>query len=199
MAAGELSALRCWSAGRGRGGVSAFLALIRGINVGGHKMIAMADLRDLLTKLGFDDARSVLQSGNLIFQARTRTTTQLESLLEKETEKRLGLETTFFIRTPAEWKTMIAQNPFRKEAERDPGHLLVLFLKDARDETRVEALRAAIVGREVVQAIGKHAYVVYPDGVGRSRLTNALIEKKLGTRATGRNWNTVLKLGALAE
>jgi uncharacterized protein (DUF1697 family) len=179
--------------------VSLFLALIRGINVGGHKMIAMADLRDLLTKLGFDDARSILQSGNLIFQARKRTTAQLESLLEKETEKRLGLETTFFVRTPAEWKTVIAQNPFRKEAQRDPGHLLVLFLKDVPDETRVDALRAAIVGREVVQTKGKHAYVVYPDGVGRSRLTNALIEKKLGTRATGRNWNTVLKLGALAQ
>jgi uncharacterized protein (DUF1697 family) len=175
------------------------IALIRGINVGGHKKVAMADLRDLLTKLGFDDARSLLQSGNLIFQAQKRTTAQLESLLEKETEKRLGLETTFFVRTPEEWKTVIAQNPFPKEAERDPGHLVVLFLKDAPDATKVEALRAAIVGREVVQAKGKHAYVVYPDGQGRSRLTNALIEKKLGTRATGRNWNTVLKLGALAQ
>ncbi len=179
--------------------MSAFVALIRGINVGGHKMIAMADLRDLLTQLGFTDARSLLQSGNLVFEAKGRTSAQLESLLEKETEKRLGLETTFFVRTPAEWKTVIAQNPFRKEAERDPGHLLVLFLKDAPDETRVEALRAAIVGREVVQTKGKHAYVVYPDGQGRSRLTNTLIEKKLGTRATGRNWNTVLKLGSLVE
>jgi uncharacterized protein (DUF1697 family) len=179
--------------------VSLFLALIRGINVGGHKMIGMADLRDLLTKLGFTEARSLLQSGNLIFQAQKKTTAQLESLLEKETEKRLGLETTFFVRTPAEWESLIAQNPFRNEAERDPGHLIVLFIKDAPEVERVEALRAAITGPEVVRAKGKHAYVVYPDGQGRSRLTNTLIEKKLGTRATGRNWNTVLKLGALVR
>jgi uncharacterized protein (DUF1697 family) len=175
------------------------LALVRGINVGGHKKIAMADLRDLLTKLGFGDARSLLNSGNLIFQAQKTTTAQLERLLEKETEKRLGLETDFFVRTPAQWKTMIAQNPFVEEAERDPGHLLVLFLKNAPDVGDVDALRAAIPGREIIQAKGNHAYVVYPDGVGRSRLTNTLIEKKLGTRATGRNWNTILKLGALVK
>ena len=179
--------------------MSIFLALIRGINVGGNKMIAMADLRDLLTKLGFTEARSLLQSGNLIFQAQKKTTAQLESLLEKEAEKRLGLKADFFVRTPAEWESLIAQNPFRKEAERDPGYLIVLFLKNAPDAERVEALRAAISGREVIQAKGNHAYVVYPDGQGRSRLTNTLIEKKLGTRATARNWNTVLKLAALAK
>jgi uncharacterized protein (DUF1697 family) len=179
--------------------MSLFLALIRGINVGGHKMIGMADLRDLLTKLGFTEARSLLQSGNLIFQAQKKTAAQLENLLEKETEKRLGMEVSFFVRTPAEWESLVAQNPFRKEAERDPGHLIVLFLKNAPDAGNVDALRAAISGREVIEANGKHAYVVYPDGVGRSRLTNTLIEKKLDTRATGRNWNTVLKLGALAK
>jgi len=179
--------------------VSLFLALIRGINVGGHTMIAMADLRDLLTKLGFTEVRSLLQSGNLIFQGQRKTTAQLERLLEAETEKRLGLKTDFFVRTPAEWESLIAQNPFRKEAERDPGHLVVLFLKNVPDAGNVDALRAAISGREVIQAKGNHAYVVYPDGQGRSRLTNALIEKKLGTRATARNWNTVLKLGALAK
>jgi len=61
----------------------------------------------------------------------------------------------------------------------------------------VAALQAAIKGREVVRAKGRHAYIVYPDGIGRSRLTNVMIEKKLGTRGTGRNWNTVLKLAAL--
>ena len=179
--------------------MSLHIALIRGINVGGNKKIAMADLRDLLTKLGFTEARSLLQSGNLIFQAQKKTTAQLESLLEKETQKRLGMEVTYFVRTPSEWQSLIAQNPFRKEAERDPGHLIVLFLKNVPDAGNVDALRAAISGREVIQAKGNHAYVVYPDGQGRSRLTNTLIEKKLGTRATGRNWNTVLKLAALAK
>lgn len=175
------------------------LALLRGINVGGHRQVAMSDLRELLTVLGFTDPRSLLQSGNLVFRGARRKGAELERLLEGEAEKRLGLRTDFFVRTAEEWKGIVAGNPFRDEAERDPGHLLVVLLKRAPDGEQVEALRASITGPEVVRASGRHLYVVYPAGVGRSRLTNVLIEKKLGTSATGRNWNTVLKLGGLAD
>jgi uncharacterized protein (DUF1697 family) len=176
-----------------------YFALIRGINVGGYKKIAMSDLREMLTKLGFQDAQSLLQSGNLIFRGGKRSPEQLERLLETETEKRLGVQAVFFVRTPEELKKAVARNPFPKEAERDPGHLLVMFLKDAPEKKSVEALQTAIVGSEVVRADGRHAYIVYPDGVGTSKLTNAIIEKQLGTRATGRNWNTILKLAAIAS
>jgi uncharacterized protein (DUF1697 family) len=98
-----------------------------------------------------------------------------------------------------DWKAVIAGNPFSEEAARDPGHLLVVALKDAPDRAAAAALRNAITGREVVRVRGRHAYIVYPDGIGRSRLTTVVIEKKLGTRGTGRNWNTVLKLGALVK
>jgi uncharacterized protein (DUF1697 family) len=175
------------------------IALLRAVNLPAHNQIAMADLRDLLTQLGFADARSLLQSGNLVFQSdRGTTAAYLGRLLEAEAAKRLGLETEFFVRTAADWKAVIAHNPFRKEAEHDPSHLVVMFLKDAPAVTDVKALQAAIKGHEVVRAHGRHAYIVYPDGIGRSRVTNVLIEKKLGTRGTGRNWNTVLKLQALA-
>ena len=93
----------------------------------------------------------------------------------------------------------MARNPFAAEAKRDPGHLLVMFLKLAPEIKNVEALQAAIVGPEIVRADGAQLYAVYPDGVGRSRLTHGLIEKKLGTRGTGRNWNTVLKLRDLTD
>jgi uncharacterized protein (DUF1697 family) len=173
------------------------IALLRGINVGGHKQVAMADLRDLLAELGFVDVRTLLQSGNLVFRGGARAGAQLERLLETEGEERLGVHTDFFVRTAEEWERIVAHNPFRKEAERDPGHLAVMFFKDAPDVTAVKALQAAITGPEVVRAEGSHAYITYPNGVGRSRLTNTLIEKKLGTRCTGRNWNTVLKIAAL--
>lgn len=174
-------------------------ALLRAINLAGRQMVAMSDLRDLLTKLGFADARSLLQSGNLVFRSGRRTPAQLERLLEAEADKRLGLQTSFFVRNAEEWKELVARNPFRKEAEHDPGHLVVMFLKDAPPPEAVKALQAAIKGPEVVRAAGRQAYVVYPIGIGRSRLTHTLIEKKLATRGTGRNWNTVLKLGALAD
>ena len=180
--------------------MTAHVALLRGINVAGHKMVAMADLRDLLTDLGFADVRSLLQSGNLVFRSRGRSCAEMERLLEVEAEKRLALRADFMVRTTREWEELVARNPFRDEAERDPGHLLAMLLKDAPGEERVEALRGAIVGRETVRVEGRRAYLVYPDGVGRSRLTGALIERQLGTRGTARNWNTVLKLqAAVAE
>jgi uncharacterized protein (DUF1697 family) len=93
----------------------------------------------------------------------------------------------------------VEANPFRKEAQRDPGHLLVMCFKSAVDPKNVETLQSAITGSERISAKGREAYIVYPDGVGRSRFTHALIEKKMGVRGTGRNWNTVLKLGNSAE
>jgi uncharacterized protein (DUF1697 family) len=175
------------------------IALIRGINVGGHQAVAMSDLRDLLTQLGFDGARSLLQSGNLIFRCDAQRSSGLESLLEIEAEKRLGIHADFLIRNAKEWREVVARNPFRKEAAGDPSHLVVMFLKAAANAKEVKAVEEAIAGREKIRADGRHLYIVYPDGIGRSRLTNALIEKKLGIRGTARNWNTVLKIAALAE
>ena len=173
------------------------VALLRAINLPAHNPVPMAELRELVTRLGFRDVRSLLQTGNLVFQSDRRTGAQVERLLEIEAKKRLRLETAFFVRTGLEWRSVIARNPFPKEAERDPAHLVVMFLKDAAIAGNVKALQAAVTGPEVVRAAGKQLYIVYPEGIGRSRLTNAIIEKKLGTSGTGRNWNTVLKLGAL--
>jgi len=179
--------------------VTVHIALLRAINLAGRNPVAMADLRDLLSQLGFQEPRSLLQSGNLVFRSDARSTAALERTLEAEAARRLGLETAFFVRSAAEWKTIVASNPFPEEARRDPQRLLAVCLKDAPGAANVRALREAISGREVVRTEGRTAYIVYPDGVGRSKLTTALLEKKLGTRGTGRNWNTVLKLAAAAQ
>jgi uncharacterized protein (DUF1697 family) len=177
--------------------VTIYVALLRAVNVAGHKQVAMADLRGLLTQLSFDGAQSLLQSGNLVFRGKTRPGGQVERLLETGAGERLALQTDFFVRTAQEWKAVVAHNPFRREAEHDPGHLVVMFLKTTPDVTGVTALLDDLTGPEVVQADGRHLYITYPNGIGRSRLTNAFIEKRLSTRGTGRNWNTVLKLAAL--
>jgi uncharacterized protein (DUF1697 family) len=174
------------------------IGLLRAVNVGGRKAVAMADLRALLAGLGLSEPRTLLQSGNVVFGSPSRPAA-LEALLEAEVKRRLGLATTVFVRSAREWTAVIEDNPFRAEARRDPGHLLVMSLKDAPAATAIKALQAAISGREVVRAQGRHAYIVYPDRIGESRLTTALIERTLGTAATGRNWNTVLKLAALAS
>ena len=175
------------------------IALLRAINVGGHKKVAMSDLRALVEDLGFADVRSYLQTGNLVFRGSARTGAGLEHLLETQASTRLGLDTVFLVRTDNEWESIIARNPFRDEAARDPSHLVVIFLKDAPAAKAVQALQAGIDGPEIVRAHSKQLYVVYPAGIARSRLNNKLIEDKLGTRGTGRNWNTVLKLATMAR
>jgi uncharacterized protein (DUF1697 family) len=175
------------------------IAFLRGINVGGRNQVAMSDLRDLLGTMGFMGARSLLQSGNLIFQSDRRIGAKLEPLLEVETEKRLGVSVDYFVRTAKELQTIVARNPFLEEAERDPSHLLVMFLREAAEGNQLKVLQAAIQGPELVESDGKQLYLVYPAGIGRSKLTNALIERKLTVRGTARNWNTVRKLVELTQ
>ena len=179
--------------------MSARIALLRAVNVAGHGMVSMSDLRELLAALGYRDAKTVLQSGNAVFAGTARSDGALETLLEKEAFERLGLRTVFFVRTVDEWADVVARNPFANEAKRDPARLAVVFLKSAPRPAAVAALRAAVKGPEVIRAGSRHVYVTYPDGMGRSKLTGALIEKTLGTVGTARNWNTVLKLAAVAE
>ena len=171
-----------------------YAALLRGINVGGNKKVSMAELRALAEGLGLDDPRTLLQSGNLVFGS-TASPKKLEVELATETKKRIGLETTYFVRSASEWRAVIDANPFRDEAKRDPSRLVVLFLRDVPKPAAVKTLQSAIVGRETVRAYGKHAYIVYRDGIGRSKLTLSLIEKSLSTVGTCRNWNTTLKVG----
>ena len=174
------------------------IALLRGINVGGHGTLPMAALRDMLAGLGFADVRTLLQSGNAVFAGGTRTGAALERYLEAETEKRFKHRPDYFVRTQAEWRAIVAANPFKKEAKSDPGRLVVMALKEAPARATVDALRAAIKGRETFRAHGRELYIYYPDGQGTSKFTGTLIEKTLSTRGTARNWNTVTKLAALA-
>src|SRR5437899_6114356 len=178
---------------------SSYIALVRAVNLAGHNRVSMTDLRELLTQLGFDDGRSLLQSGNLVFRGAARSPSEVEDMLERGAKKRLDLAVDFFVRTADEWDALVKRNPFRAEAARDPGHLLAMCFKTAPEPAAVKQLKAAISGREAIRVDGRHAYMVYPDGVGRSRLTHTLIERRLGTRGTGRNWNTVLKLGELVK
>jgi uncharacterized protein (DUF1697 family) len=175
------------------------IALLRGINVGGHNMVAMSALRDLFGDLGLSGATTLLQSGNVVFNSDRVAGAALESLLEKETAKRLGISADYIVRTAAEWRQTIARNPFSKEAKSDPSHLVVVFLKTAVRKKELDVLQAAIKGPEIMRCDRRHLYIVYPAGIGRSKLTGTLIEQKLRCRGTTRNWNTILKLAALCE
>lgn len=172
-------------------------ALFRAINVGGTGKVPMADLRTAAEKAGFGQVRTLLQTGNLVFDAGGKTPAANEKRLEALCEKSFKLTTDVYIRTPKDIDALVSGNPFRKEAKDDPSHLVILFMRDAPKAEQLKALRAAIKGRERIECDGRDAYLVYPDGIGESKLTPALIARHLGQPGTGRNWNTLLKLQAM--
>jgi uncharacterized protein (DUF1697 family) len=174
-------------------------ALLRAVNVGGTAKVPMAELRALCEGLGLKHVRSLLHSGNLVFDAGSKSPAASEKLLQAGCAKTFSLATDIYVRTPGEIEAVLARNPFPAEARDDPGHLHVLFLRAAPDPKAFKTLQAAIKGRETVRGAGREAYIVYPDGAGTSKLTLRLIEKHLGTTGTMRNWNTVTKLAALAK
>ena len=179
------------------GAVVTYVALLRAVNVGGIR-ITMDDLRALAASLGYGNVRSLLQTGNLVFDGERERPAALERRLAKVTGRRLGVVTEFFVRTSSEWSTAIEANPLIDAAVRDPSHLVVVFLQESPSGEAVRALRSAIAGPETVEVVGRQAYIAYPEGIGRSGLTLSRIERALGTPGTGRNWNTVRRIGALA-
>jgi uncharacterized protein (DUF1697 family) len=176
-----------------------YIGLLRAINLGPLNRVAMGDLRKMCAAIGLDEAKTLLASGNVVFQSRIASSDKLEQALETASTKHLGVTTDYFVRSADEWQASIAANPFPREAKDDPGRLIMMCLRHAPTPAHVKTLHTAIKGPEVVKARGKQAYFFYPDGMGRSKLTIKVIEKALGTRGTARNWNTVLKLGELSK
>jgi uncharacterized protein (DUF1697 family) len=176
--------------------MSPHIALLRAVNVGGRKVLK-DDLLGLAKDLGFDDAKTLLASGNLVLWGKGASDAEMEKRLEDGLEKRMGLRTDFMVRTPAELKAIIADNPFPDLAIERPGHLVVSFLKAPVPAADVEVLRAAITGRERVHAHGKELYIDFIDGIGESMLDRDWKKTKRAPLGTARNWNTVLKLAAM--
>ena len=174
-----------------------YAALLRGINVGGHKKVPMADLRAMATRMGLENPQTLLQSGNLVFAAKSQPTDRLERSLEAATTKAIGVTCSYLVRTEKEWAGIIAANPFVKRATSDPTFMVVTFCREAPAAAALEKLRLEAVGGEDFVIIDRELYLWYPNGQGQSKLAEALSRNKLGTICSARNWNTVLKIAAV--
>lgn len=159
----------------------------------------MADLRAMTAKLGFEDPQTLLQSGNLVFSAKSQPMAKLEEIFEAATKKHIGVECSYLLRSADEWAKIVAANPFKAQAKSDPAHLAVTFCRDTPGASAVQALRAEIRGEEDFKVVGRELFAWYPDGMGTSKLAIALSKNRLGTICTARNWNTVMKVSALLE
>lgn len=170
-------------------------ALFRAVNVGGRKVL-MSDLKALFEDLSLGPVATLQAAGSVVFHGQG-TDGDLEARLEAATAERLGLVSAVFVRSPAEWDELIAANPFTEAARDEPSRLMVMPLKAPGDADGAKALEAAGQAGERVAVAGRCAFIHYPQGAGTSKLTPRLIESRLGSPGTARNWNTVLKLQAL--
>jgi uncharacterized protein (DUF1697 family) len=176
--------------------VACFIALLRAVNVGGRK-VPMADLRALCGDLGWSDVQTYIQSGNIVFDAKGKAEA-LESQLETAIAKRFGFDVPVIVRSAEQWREIVAGNPFANEAEKTPNWVLLGLAKQALEPDAADAIAAKGKAGEKVEAAGEALWFHYPEGVGRSKLTPALIDRAAGSPVTARNWRTVLTLQEMA-
>lgn len=179
--------------------MTSFVSLFRGINVGGHHQIKMNELKELHESLGLRDVVPYIQSGNVVFISDDADPVQLQKDIEDGVEKRFGFHAEVIVRTSAELRDIIENNPFQGQPGKESKWVVVMFLAASSDNTAQEDLLKTYGGPEELFFIGKEVYIYYPNGIGRSKLSGSFIEKKLKTVGTARNWNTILKLQELMQ
>ena len=173
-----------------------YAALLRGINVGGNKKIAMAQLRELLDDLGHADVATILQSGNAVFTSPSQDPQALGAAIAGGIEDRFRMSVSVVIRTGEQLVTALRSSPLPGEPE-NPSRFFVAFLSAAPAAAAIEAIGAQSFDPDKIWVSGQEAYLWCPAGAAETMLTNAFIEKRLGVTATSRNWNTVTKLVGL--
>ena len=174
------------------------VALLRGVNVGGHGKISMEDLRDICISLKLQDPKTYIQSGNVVFGAAEPDLAKLADRLESAIEKRLAFRPKVILRSADDLRKIVTLKPFAWRAGFEPAKLAVFFLPDAPIDEIRRNLLALKVGPEEIQCEGRELYIYFPDGMGRSKLP-PLLDRTLKMPATARNWNTVNKLLEMAE
>jgi uncharacterized protein (DUF1697 family) len=176
--------------------MTVYVSMLRAVNVGGSSRIKMDALQRVYESLGLADVRTLLQSGNVVFRSNLTDGPRLVQRIMQELERQLGLQIDVILRTLAEVASIVERGPLLSPRA-DPSKLLVMFLSSVPKAAAQAALLKWHKGKELPEMLelrGPEIYLYYPDGVGRSKLTTAVIENKLDTSGTARNWNTLVKL-----
>ncbi len=170
-----------------------YIALLRGINVGGHNKLPMADLRASLERAGFSDVATYIQSGNVALTGPSCRSEDLSRVIADD----FGLEIAVMVRTGEQLAAAIAANPF-PEAEAEPKRLLVHFCTNPAPPDALDGFDHTKYGRDRVAVADGNLYVAFDVGAGSSKLSSSILDKLAGSPTTARNWNTVLKLQDMA-
>ncbi len=178
--------------------MTTYIALLRGINVGGHRLIKMADLRTMFEALGFGGVQTYIQSGNVVFQA-DEAEQPLRERIEQRIAATFGFAVTVALRTHDELAQVIADCPFAPDALPEGESLYVALLAEAPTPEGVERLLASKTTPDDFRMLGREVYLLYRRSMRESQLTNNLLESRLGVPATSRNWRTLTTLAAMSK
>ena len=170
-----------------------YLALLRGVNVGGKNKLPMKELAGIFVAAGCDNVRTYIQSGNVLFQAAPKLLTKIPDLVGAQITGRYGYRTPVIVRTQEELGQVMANNPFLAKGETEEW-LHVMFLAAVPKPAAVTGLDANRSPGDSFIVQGKEIYLHLPNGAGKSKLTNNYFDSKLATISTGRNWRTVATL-----
>lgn len=178
-----------------------YLALFRGINVSGKKIIKMEDLRNLMVSAGYKNVKTYIQSGNVIFESAEKSKTKIAASIEALVSKQYGFDVVIFVTDIKDVNRAVDNNPFANKGEPEEGtkKLYVTFLSEKPTEENMEKLRQAPIGEDIIEFRDDILYFKLISKASESKLSNSLIESKLKVRATTRNWNTTLKLQSMME
>jgi uncharacterized protein (DUF1697 family) len=179
--------------------VTTYIALLRGINVGGHKMIKMAELKGLFEALGFQGVQTYIQSGNVLFQSEEADVAALRGRIEKEIEARFGFQVPAILRTAAELQQVVADCPFTADKLAEGESLYVYFLAEMPPEAGVAKLLASQSDVDEYRLVGRDMYLLCRQSIRDSIFTNAFLEKRLGVPVTSRNWQVTAKLAEMGR
>lgn len=174
------------------------IALLRGINVGGHRKIKMADLKAMFAGMGFGAVQTYIQSGNVIFQA-TEPEQPLRQRIEQQIEVVFGFPVTVALRTTDEWARIIADCPYTPDALKEDESLYVALLADTPSQAGIERMLASNAAPDEFHILGREVYLLYRQSMRDTQLTNYLLENRLGVAATSRNWRTMTALAAMGD
>jgi len=174
-----------------------YTALLRGVNVGGAKKIAMADLRAAIERLGYEDVRTLLNSGNVVFSARDRSIQKIANAIERAIVSDIGITTRVTVLGTAELAEIMQQNPLLEYAD-NPSRLHVAFFRDPTAGERLAAIAREAQPPDILAVGDRAAYMWLPNGMSASKLPLA-VDKLLRDDVTVRTWGTVTKIRALLD
>ena len=174
-----------------------YIALLRGVNVGGKHILPMKDLVALAADCKCREVRTYIQSGNLIFAAPGDVARSFPQKLAKKIQERFGFASPVIVRTPDELAQIVRDNPFLK-AGKPEKELHVHFLAELPTAEAIKSLDPDRSPPDAFRVVGRNVYLHTPNGMGRTKLTSTYLDSRLGTVGTARNWATVKKLLELA-